>query len=489
MESIVQPAPMPWSRLLPASLAAGAALWFGVGLTPAWWWAWLAPVPLLWLALSIERSGQARLAVAIATLLAATHYTAYFAVVMPLPAAVIATLGMAAVWHVVVMGTRRLVRRLRNGWSVLAYPLLWVTLDLLMARLLPDGNWGSPAYSQAGVLPLLQLTSLAGVSGLLFVLCLLPSLLALLLWRGHRVRRPALLVGTVMLLLASASGYGLWQLQTPATGTPMKIGLASIDEAINASATPAYWQPIRNRYDVLVGELAAQGAHLVVLPEKIAVLPTAELARWQAHFALLARTHRLWLVVGVGEHGAHPRNLAWLFDPQGTQVLSYDKHILAPPERAQQYATGTHYALQTIGDARFGLAICKDMLFARLARANGQRNAAMMLVPAWDFGYHDAWMSAHMTVLRGVENGYAVVRSAREGWLIASDAQGRVLLQAASAPMPGASALVSVPVGAQRATLYTRVGDLFGALCVLAALLLVAAAYRRRASPPPESAR
>ncbi|PPU59688.1 hypothetical protein XcodCFBP4690_18955 [Xanthomonas codiaei] len=485
----MQPAPMPLSRLLPASLAAGAALWFGVGLAPAWWWAWLAPVPLLWLALSIERSGQARVAVAIATLLAATHYTAYFAVVMPLPAAIIATLGMAALWHVVVMGTRGLVRRLHSGWSVLAYPLLWVMLDLLMARLLPDGNWGSPAYTQAAVLPLLQLTALAGMSGLLFVLCLLPSLLALLLWRGNRVRRPALLVGTVVLLVASASGYGLWRLQTPATGTPMKIGLASIDEAINASATPAYWQPIRDRYDVLVGKLAAQGAHVVVLPEKIAVLPPAELARWQAHFAALARTPRLWLVVGIGEHGVHPRNLAWLFDPDGQRVLNYDKHILAPPERAQHYATGTQYALHAIGDARFGLAICKDMLFARLARANGQRNAAMMLVPAWDFDYRDAWMSAHMTVLRGVENGYAVVRTAREGWLIVSDAQGRVLLQTASAPMPGASALVSVPVGAQRATLYTRMGDLFGGICALAALLLVAAAYRRRASTPLASAR
>ncbi|MCC4621007.1 carbon-nitrogen hydrolase family protein [Xanthomonas cassavae CFBP 4642] len=239
---------------------------------------------------------------------------------------------------------------------------------------------------------------------------------------------------------------------------------------------------------MLVGALAGQGAHLVVLPEKIAVPPSAELARWQAHFAALARTHRLWLVVGVGEHGAHPRNLAWLFDPQGKPVLTSDKHILAPPERAQHYATGTHYALQTIGDARSGLAICKDMLFAPLARANGQCNAAMMLVPAWDFGYHDAWTSAHMTVLRGVENGYVVVRNAREGWLIASDAQGRVLLQADSAPMPGASALVSVPVGPQRPTLSPRVGDLFGGLCVLA-VLLVAAAYRRRASAPLVAAR
>ncbi|MCC4588397.1 carbon-nitrogen hydrolase family protein [Xanthomonas sp. NCPPB 1067] len=469
---------MPPSRLLPVSLATGAALWFGVGLAPAWWWVWLAPVPLLWLALSIQRTGQARVAVAIATLLAATRYASYFDLVMPLPAAVLATCGVGALWYVVVMTTRALVQRLRTGWSVLAYPLVWVTVDLLMAQLLPDGNWGSPAYTQAAVLPLLQLTAVTGVSGLLFVLCLLPSLLAVLLWRGHRVQRPVALAGAVILVLAAGTGGGLWRLQTPPAGTPTKIGLASIDEPINAVATPTYWRPIRDRYDAMIGELAAQGAQIVVLPEKIAVLPPAELARWQAHFAALARAHGLWLVVGIAEHGSHPHNLAWLFDPAGQRVLNYDKHFLAPPERAQAYASGTAYALHAIGDARFGLAICKDMMFARLARANGQRNAAMMLVPAWDFAYRDAWMSAHMTVLRGVENGYAVARNAREGWLIVSDAHGRVLAQTASAPLPGTSMLVSVPVGSQLPTLYTRVGDLFGWLCALAVLVLAGVAYR-----------
>lgn len=44
----------PASRLLVLQLAAaglaGLALWPALGLHPVWWWAWLAPVPLLGLA-------------------------------------------------------------------------------------------------------------------------------------------------------------------------------------------------------------------------------------------------------------------------------------------------------------------------------------------------------------------------------------------------------------------------------------------------------
>ncbi|MBB4131291.1 nitrilase-related carbon-nitrogen hydrolase [Xanthomonas sp. 3075] len=469
------------TRLLPAALFAGAALWLGVGLQPPWWWVWLAPAPVLWLAYTIERKAHARIAVLLATTVAATHYVPYFGLVMPLPAVVLATCAIALLWSAVVMGARGVVRCLRNGWSVLAYPLLWVCADLLMARLLPDGNWGSPAYTQADVLPLLQLTALTGVSGLLFVLCLVPSALALLVWRGHAVRRPVLVLAAVTLTLAASAGYGMWRLQTPATGSPLRIGLAAIDDSIGPSAAPVYWQPVRNRYDALIATLAAQGAQLVVLPEKIAVLPPQQLAQWQQHYSALARKHRLWVLIGIAEHGAQPRNLAWLFDPQGVRVERYEKQFLAPPERAQQYAHGTDYAIHRVDDMRWGLAICKDMLFAQLARANGQRNAALMLVPAWDFAYRDAWMSAQMTALRGVENGYTVVRNAREGFLSVTDAYGRVQLQTRSAPMPGTSAIVDVRIGPHVTTLYTRIGDVFGGVCALA-LLVLALLTRRQAT-------
>ena len=82
------------------------------------------------------------------------------------------------------------------------------------------------------------------------------------------------------------------------------------------------------------------------------------------------------------------------------------------------------------------------MHFAALGRAYGQRQAGVMLVPAWDF-YADRFIANGMTVMRGVESGYTVVRSAREGLLMVSDPYGRVVAQRDSAFMPGSAAWIA----------------------------------------------
>jgi len=54
------------------------------------------------------------------------------------------------------------------------------------------------------------------------------------------------------------------------------------------------------------------------------------------------------------------------------------------------------------------------------------------------FGLDDAWMHARQAILRGVENGFAVVRVASHGLATVSDDRGRVL---AVAPVGAADLL------------------------------------------------
>jgi apolipoprotein N-acyltransferase len=320
----------------------------------------------------------------------------------------------------------------------------------------------------------LQTASLAGVAGMLFLLCLPGSAAAVLLWhRNARSGRVAVII-VVALLLLGALGFGAWRLRQPLAGEPVRIGLASIDDAIDTKASRAYAIRIRDGYDARVAQLAVSGAHIVVLPEKIAVLAPQAAVEWQAHFGALAARYRIWLEVGIGiDDGEHPRNYAWLFDPAGERVEDFEKHYLAPPERAMHYAAGGGWNLHRIDGRSYGLAICKDMHFAALGREYGRRGADAMLVPAWDFAYRDAWMASRMTLVRGVESGYGVARASREGLLTLSDARGRVLAEAASAPMPGNSLLGELPIGPRVATLYARTGNLLGWLCVALAALLV----------------
>ena len=135
-------------------------------------------------------------------------------------------------------------------------------------------------------------------------------------------------------------------------------------------------------------------------------------------------------MAGLGvDNGKERRNEAWWFAPDGRLATNYLKHFMAPPER--EFVSGSEFPVNAIDGVNYGVAICKDMHFASLGRGFGARDAAVMLVPAWDF-HDDAWMAANMTKLRGVENGYAVVRSSRDGLLSVSDAYGRMLAVAES---------------------------------------------------------
>jgi apolipoprotein N-acyltransferase len=293
-------------------------------------------------------------------------------------------------------------------------------------------------------------------------------------------------------LVVAALGYGELRLQRPVTGPAVMFGLAAIDDAIGPHASEAYTAGILRQYEAHVAALAAQGAQVVVLPEKIGGLLTPTQAQlWQRQFSGWATHYRVWLEAGVGvDDGQQRINLEWLFTPAGTLTTPYQKHYMAPPER--EFVPGNAYAIRSIAGQPYGLAICKDMHFAALGRAYGTRQVSAMLVPAWDF-YLDRWMEARMTATRGVENGYVVVRASREGLLTVSDAYGRVLAERASRSLPGEQLLVRARIAAPVPTLYTRIGDVLGWLCVAAGAVLLAVGRRygpraKEVSPAPPSA-
>ncbi|HAT33248.1 MAG TPA: hypothetical protein DCW29_21085 [Janthinobacterium sp.] len=465
---------------LAAAVAIGIVLRFVVGLEPLWWLAWVAPAPLLILAFRTSATSAAGLT-ALAALIGVSANFHYFRLVMPLTATLIALTGQVLLWVLVVVSSRRIVLRYQAWWTVLAYPLLWVMVDTLMAALLPDGNWASLAYSQVEVLPLLQVTSLVGIAGVLFLLALVPSALAIGLVLGKGLQRAAWAYALPPVLLFMALAYGHARLRQDASGHDTKFGLVAIDDAIGPHATPAYEEAIWRGYERQVAQLATLGAHIIVLPEKIALQAPQAAQQTLRRLAVLAAKHRVWIEAGIGiDDGTRRRNMAWLLTPAGTLAAEYQKHFMAPPER--EFAKGTAYSVSGIDGAAYGLAICKDMHFAVLGRDNGQRQVAVMLVPAWDFQL-DRWMGSRITLTRGVENGYSVVRSSREGLLTVSDRFGRVIAERGSAALPGAGMLATLRVGAPRATLYTRIGDLFAWSCVLAGCILMAVGRRSNECP------
>jgi apolipoprotein N-acyltransferase len=379
-------------------------------------------------------------------------------------------------WMFIIGSARRIVKAWETGWTVLALPLVAVAMDTLLAQFTPDGNWGSLAYTQAEVLPVAQLASVFGVAGVLFLLMLGNSAVALAVVYGTRLRGIVPAYVGVLVTISLALGYGWWRLDQDTRGTPVSFGIASVDDFIvdpRSDQSRNVWA----QYETQVQELAGSGARVVLLPEKIDVLQKHDAEARKAWLSKLARTNHVWLVAGLGViDGGIKRNEAWWFAPDGRLVTNYLKHFMAPPER--EFVAGHEYPVNDIDGVRFGVAICKDLHFARLGREFGQRAARVMLVPAWDFD-RDADMAANMTKMRGIESGFMVVRSSRDGLLSITDAWGRVLAVNRSNTIPGATLFATVEVSPPVTTIYTRIGDSLGWLCVLAAAALILAAHRR----------
>jgi apolipoprotein N-acyltransferase len=68
-----------------------------------------------------------------------------------------------------------------------------------------------------------------------------------------------------------------------------------------------------------------------------------------------------------------------------------------------------------VNQCKAGVAICRDMDYTNPARSYGHANTNVLFVPAWDFEV-DATVHAFGAITRGIENGYTIVRSARNGY-------------------------------------------------------------------------
>jgi apolipoprotein N-acyltransferase len=133
----------------------------------------------------------------------------------------------------------------------------------------------------------------------------------------------------------------------------------------------------------------------------------------------------------------------------------------------------------TPGDApltlpnRIGIEICKDMDFNRMLRKDSREHADVMAVPSWDFEA-DAYSHGNMAVMRDVENGFSAARSARDGLLTLSDAQGRILALHRTSKDGFTTLVGDLPRGINAGnTVYDRIGDAFAWFCAAVGAILL----------------
>lgn len=442
---------------LVAALFSGALLAQAHGLAPFWPLAWLAPIPLL-----IAAMGASRLVAfacgAIAGAMSVALMFTYLLELGGLAPTLVVALAKALIWGGLALAVRGAARRLPAWAAVFVFPALLAGVETLIAAVSPHGSAGALAYSQMDFLPAIQIAALGGAPAITFMVATFASAFAILVGR----RAPLAAIAPA-LVIAAALGFGHWRLDTAPAVENVSIALLAGDQF---EGVPEDWRLVWGAYAAQIERAADEDRRVILMPEKIAHIAEGDRGAALEQLAEIARRRDLLLVGGVDDETDSGRfNRAYAFAPGG--VESYDKRHMIPGFESH-FQRGAASLTVERGGTRYGVAVCKDMDFPALGRRYA--GVDVMLVPAWDFA-EDAWLHSRMAMLRGVENGYAVVRSARQGVLTVSDAYGRVLAEAPSGPQIAYAG--EAPARGAGPTLYARIGDAFGwAMLALGAALM-----------------
>ena len=456
---------------LAAALLSALFFYLSQGLNDAWPLAWLAPAPILWLAYGKAPLWQIMAATIFAFLCGQIYVLQCYAALPPM--LILTVLGPMVVLFVAAIVFAWWVRRQTTApWLTwLAFPLAWTAAEYLFETVSPNGTYGAFAYSQVSAPLLIQSASLLGMAAVTFLICLVANTLAL---AGHKdLRNPAVLTAGVAIAVANAA-FGWARLAAPAHET---LTVAALDDeslaglafADGPAAAPI---TVAQTYAAAARDAAAKGARLIVTPEGGIAATAANRTTVLASLASVAHDTGAEIVVGLYDP-ARPGDLAVVLRADGSQG-QYDKRHLVPfletaftPGRASGW----------IGDGR-AMEICKDMDFPATIRGDAARGVRLAAVPAGDFGA-DAWLHGRMAILRGVENGFAMVRAAHHGLLTVNDAEGRLIARRTVSPSGMSELVATVPLGSGP-TPYTRIGDLFAWLAVAATLAVGWLALQRK---------
>jgi apolipoprotein N-acyltransferase len=444
-----------------AALLTSTLLWRATGLDPLWPLLWIAPVPVLIFACRASWWGAA-LSAFLAWLLGSLNMWGYYHGVLELPPVILVSifLSEALVFTIAAGLSRSLLRRGKEWWALLAFPAAWVTYEYLRNVTSPHGTAGSLAYSQLNFLPFLQFASVTGPWGMTFMVMLFPAAVAIAIYlRGRSSTQALRILAASSGLVALVLVYGTIRLAPPAPQDRVKVGLVASDLSGNvdvAEEGPATTR-LMQAYEEHAALLAAQGAEVIVLPEKLGVIVDPDTEKTDALLQDLANRAGADIVVGLIHVAPLKYSQARIYSP-GVPMRSYDKHHLLPQFESGLVA-GTSLTLLRRRSSVWGVAICKDMDFTPLSRQYGRAGAGLMLVPAWDFVV-DRWAHGHMAVMRGVESGFALARSAKQGFLTVSDHCGRIVAETTSDAAAFVTLLAEVPA-AHCSTPCLLLGDWF----------------------------
>jgi len=393
---------------------------------------------------------------------------------------------------------------LRRCFWAMVGAAIWVTLEMIRARLFGGFPWIPIGVSQWQMVPLIQIAATTGVYGVSFLviwlsLAMYSGILALFrhpttryVWLGE-VTLPA-----VVLMLSF--NHGLARLRDVAASDNSRE-LTFVQPAVPQNMI---WDEAENtnRFNQLLSlteQALSQKTQILLWPE--AALPDLNDESFAA-ISKLVRSHNTWMIFCADDYvqkeNPTPKasydvfNAAFALAPNGTLAATYHKQELVifgeyiplldylpfirwfTPINAG-YAKGKTRTQFECAEVRLSPLICFEDTFPHQVRAHVTRDTDLIVNLTNDgwFGNSAAqWQHAATAAFRTVENGIPMVRCCNNGITTWIDAQGRVReifrTRSGSEYEAGADTwrIDFLSAGKRATTAYNRYGDRFGWTCV-----------------------
>ena len=360
--------------------------------------------------------------------------------------------------------------------SIFAFATFIVTYEWMGALFSPLGTWGMLANSQVENLVLLQLASVTGAFGISFLIALSNSVLEsslneIMNKTGFGSFKPAFVLVLGLIIAYTFGGVRLFTtlegpgIRVASISTKYEIAELLQSEKLLGENDKALFQ--------MTKEAAEAKAQVVVWNEGATMVKPEKEGDLLQDLQKTAKQNSIDIVAGyvtlLDPTDFKFENKALYVKSNGDIAFTYYKQFIPPGEPAV-YIPSEHQITQT-GGANIGVAICYDFDSLALTKNLAKTGADIIAIVASDWKGIDPFHN-QMAAMRGIEQGYSIVRSTRGAASIAFDPYGRVRAWNGYYEKNDGIMYATVP-GKKVNTVYATISDTFAALCATISIYII----------------
>jgi len=375
--------------------------------------------------------------------------------------------------------------------STLTFPIITTGIFFLSSLEGPFDGSGMSSKPVYGSLSFIQMLSVFGIWAFLFIYSWLASIINYF-WENQflweKTKKLTVIYLSVLLMFFL---FGVVRTSSLISPKPDTVKIAAVvlipedgkvvrmERIFNQRITSPFEKTI-SRIENLTKKAAKKNAKIVSFQEFAITIRNEDENRLIAQYKRIAKENNVYLSItyayfikeGKGE------NKHLFIDSNGEIQLDYAKRYLlgyGSFGEAGVFRKGPEI-IQSIDTpyGKIGVSICRDMDFLSYIRQAGRDNVDIMLSPSYDWpkslgpGY----------VYRAIENGFSFIRPTYNGITFAEDYNGNILATMDSDETEDGIMYADVPIKGVK-TLYTKIGDILGWLCVLGLLGLIFYSLRK----------